>query len=209
MQKEIFMLRKTAVRVLALVALAGAFASLPLLAQDSQDSQSVADAARRARQQKQAAAAKPANVITNESLPPAPAGEAPAAAPTAPANPADAAAPAAANGEKSAASTEAEQKKNEEIEGLKKQIKEKEESVNLAQRELALEQDTYYGKVDFQHDLAGKQKLDDMRSDLATKQRELGELKTKLADLGATETPKEPQAPATPPGPPGAITLPQ
>ena len=203
------MLRKTAVRVLALVVLAGACASLPLLAQDSQDSQSVAEAARRARQQKQAAAAKPANVITNESLPAAPAGEATAAAPAAAANPTDSAAPAAANGEKPAAgSTEEEEKKNAEIERLKKQIKEKEESVNLAQRELTLEQDNYYSKVDFQHDTEGKQKLDDMRSDLATKQNELADLKAQLAELGATETPKEPPAPATPPGPPGAIKLP-
>ena len=198
------MLRKAAVRALALVILTGACGSLSLRAQDSQDAQSVADAARRARQQKQAAA-KPTNVITNENLPPAPTGEATAAA--APANPADPAAATASSENPAAASTEAQEKKNEEVEGLKKQIKEKEEIVNLAQRELALEQDTYYGKVDFQHDLVGKQKLDDMRADLAAKQRDLSELKNKLADLGATETPKEP-APATPPGPPGAIKLP-
>ena len=67
------------VRTLALILPLACSFALPLTAQDSQDT-SVAEAARRAREQKKAST-KPATVITNDTLSPAPV---PATSPTTP-----------------------------------------------------------------------------------------------------------------------------
>jgi hypothetical protein len=195
---------KTTFRFTAMFVAASAFAAIHVAAQDTQDAPSVAEAARRAREQKDAAAAKPAKVITNESLPPAPTPD-PSAAPAVNPNPP---APAADQGSSDAADNDAEGKKKA-VDELKQQIADKQKSVDLLQRELALEQDNFYSKQDYQRDAAGKQKLDSMQSDLKTQQGELAALKAKLADAGGGEESKEPAPgskepttaapPATPP----------
>ena len=190
---------KTMLRFTALFVSAAALSAVHLAAQDTQDAPSVAEAARRAREQKDAAS-KPTKVITNESLPPAPTPD-PSAAPAV--NPT----PTAEQSSSGDADNDAEGKKKA-VDELKQQIADKQKSVDLLQRELALEQDNFYSKQDYQRDAAGKQKLDSMQSDLKTKQDELAALKAKLAEAGGGEESKEPApgskepttaAPPTPP----------
>lgn len=188
------MQHKFLARALSALFAGAAIFALPLAAQTSQDS-SVAEAARRSRAQHQAAT-KPATVITNDTLKPAPADDArkpdseqpqPAAAgsaSTAPATPPVSPADAA--------------KKKQQIEALKQQIAEKQNEVDLQRREVSLENDSYYSKPDFSNDKAGKEKLDAMQEDLKQKQDELAKLKAKFADLGGVEEPKA-QAPPTKP----------
>jgi hypothetical protein len=183
-------------RFTALFVAAAAFSAIHLAAQDTQDAPSVAEAARRAREQKDAAS-KPTKVITNESLPPAPTPD-PSAGPAVNPHPP---APAAEPGSSGDADNDAEGKKKA-VADLKQQIADKQKSVDLLQRELALEQDNFYGKQDYQRDAAGKQKLDSMQSDLKTKQDELAALKAKLAEAGGAEDSKETAPAANPSAPP-------
>lgn len=187
------MLRKTSLRMMALLLIGTALPWVYVAAQETQDASSVAEAARRAREKKQAAS-KPTQVVTNDTLTPA-AAAAPANA-SAPATPVDASA-AGAQQEQPAENDEAAQAN--EIEELKKQIKEKEQSVALLQRELALAQDNFYRQADYQRDTAGKQKLDSMQTELKDGQVELAALKTKLADQGgaATAQPASANSPAS------------
>jgi hypothetical protein len=167
---------KAFLRSLILVIAAASFFSVRLAAQDAP---SVAEAARRTREQKQTAA-KPARVVTDDTLTPAPVPSTPA--PPAPANstaPSDTAAPAG----KAAESAEDEAKKKEEIETLKQEIANKQQSVNLLQREISLAQDTFYSNPDHDRDKAGKEKLDSMQSDVKQQQADLAGLQAKLADL--------------------------
>src|SRR5208282_5832965 len=113
----------TLVRTIALILPLACSFALPLVAQDSQDT-SVAEAARRSREQKKASA-KPAPIITDDTLTPAPT-SAPAAAPAAapaPGAPAGVAAPAGSNASdqnESSAADAAEKKKND-VEALKQE----------------------------------------------------------------------------------------
>lgn len=181
------MLRKTAFRLLTILVCVASFPVLYVSAQDSQNAPSVAEAARRARQQKEAAS-KPTTVLTNDNLP---------------------AAPDSTTNTNSAANTNAQPDspasdgqsasdsgKKDEIDALKKQIAEKQQSVDVLRRDLALEQDNFYRKQDYQRDSAGKQKLDSMQSDLKTQEDELSALKAKLTDLAGADALK---SPATPP----------
>jgi len=188
------MLQKTALRSIALlIALTPCLVSY-LTAQEQQDASSVAEAAKRSRQQKQASS-KPTTVVTNDTLPPVPAGANGAGSGT----PAAPEAGAAAEAQPEASAEDADQKKAAN-DSLKKEIQDKEQKVNLLQRELALEQDIFYGKQDYQRDAAGKEKLDSLQSDLKQQQDELAALKTKLAEEGNTQEQKEPATapPATP-----------
>jgi len=189
----------TIVRTLALVLpLAFSFA-LPVAAQDSQNT-SVAEAARRSREQKKASA-KPAIIITDETLKPAPSsspanpptGQSPAA--TAP----GASAPAGSSTDQNAPSPadEAEQKKRD-VEALKPEVAALQGDVDLAQRSLSLDQDAFYSRPDFSHDKAGKAKLDAEQADLKQKQDALAQLKAKFTALGGVEEPKTPAPPAKP-----------
>jgi hypothetical protein len=189
----------TIVRTFALILpLAFSFA-LPLAAQDSQNT-SVAEAARRSREQKKASA-KPATIITDETLKPAPssspanppAGQSPAA--TAP----GASAPAGSSTDQNApaAADEAEKKKKD-VEALKQEVAALQGEVDLAQRSLSLDQDALYSKPDFSNDKAGKAKLDAEQADLKQKQDALAQLKAKFAALGGVEEPKTPPPPAKP-----------
>lgn len=189
----------TIVRTLALILPLACLFAWPLAAQDSQDN-SVAEAARRAREQKKASA-KPATVITNDTLPPAPIAEsaAPAnqsTAATAATTPANSASDTSAQ---SAAATpqDAEEKKKA-IESLKQELAALQGEVDLAQRSLSLDQDAFYSKPNFSNDKDGKAKLDAALADLKLKQDDLAQLKAKLAELGFVEEPKTPAPPAKP-----------
>jgi hypothetical protein len=219
------MSRRIALRLaLAVLFAAPAF---PLLAlaqsqgsqtQDPQN-QSVADAARRARDQKKAAAKQPAPVITDDTLkrsapaaqaanePAPPTSEAaPAAAPVPAAQPpADSSSAPDANAapvpaEQSAPAAEAEKKGNDaaELAALKQQLAEEQKGLELLQRELSLQQDTYISNPDHSHDIAGKAKLDAMLQQITGKQQALDALKAQLAALQSSAS----SAPPTPPNPP-------
>lgn len=162
---------------------------LPIGFAQSQDSQSVAEAARRAREKKKDAAAKPAKVITDETLDvkkgdvqsavaeePKLAGAPDARAQAAPGVPNITSANAAAKDEKK-------ERLKKELTDLKEQIKQSLMDMDLLQRESRLDQDAYYSQPNYGSDTAGKQKLDDEKQQISNKQDEVARLKAKLADL--------------------------
>jgi hypothetical protein len=202
--------------------LAAAVLPLAALAQ-SQDSpaQSVADAARRAREKKKAAEKQPAPVITDDTLkrsaPASPEANAPAPAPSSEAAPApapaaqpaaasssapDASAPPTPAGQSTpAANPEAPSQKakdSAELAALKQQVADAQKGLELLQRELALQQDTYISNPDHARDVAGKAKLDAMLQQVGDKQQAVDALKSQLAALQASSG----TAPATPTAPP-------
>lgn len=163
----------------------------------SQDNQSVAEAARRAREKKKAQQAKPAKVITDETLDvkkgdvqsataeqPRMPGTPPAPAPGASSTTANAPAAGAADAASSAATQAAKDgKEPKEVTELKEKIKQAESDLDLLNREYRLDQDAYFSKPDYANDTAGKQKLDDEKAQIGNKQQEVDRLKAKLADL--------------------------
>jgi hypothetical protein len=186
--------------------------------QDSQN-QSVADAARRAREQKKAAAKQPAPVITDDTLkrsaPDAQAANAPSPAPTSEVAPAAAlvpakppadsssapdanAAPVPAEQPAPAAQAEKKAKDSAELAALKQQLAEAQKGLELLQRDLSLQQDTYISNPDHSHDAAGKAKLDDALQQITSKQQAVDALKAQLAALQASVS----SAPPPPPNPP-------
>jgi hypothetical protein len=187
--------------------------------QDSQN-QSVADAARRAREQKKAAAKQPAPVITDDTLkrsaPAAQAANEPSPAPTSQAVPAAAPVPAAqppadsssapaANAaplpaEQPTTAAEVKKKANDsaELAALKQRLADAQKGLELLQRELSLQQDTYTSNPDHSHDTAGKAQLDDMLQQITGKQQAVDALKAQLAALQSAAS----SAPPTPPNPP-------
>jgi hypothetical protein len=90
-----------------------------------------------------------------------------------------------------------------EIADLKISIKSGAGDLDILQRELALQQDTFYSNTDYAHDTAGKAKLDDIRQQVSDKQAELEKLKARLAELGspADAAASAAPAPAAPPQP--------
>jgi uncharacterized coiled-coil protein SlyX len=174
-----------------------------------QQTPSVAEAARRAREQKKKSE-KPARVISEDNLKPAPgptnppdlqtakAAEPGAAAPAAPATPAAEATP---NEKKESAGNAAE------AASMKTQLEELEKELDLLRRELPLERDNYYSKADYARDTAGKSKLDALQQQLTDKQQDVDALKTRLAALleqlphEQPASPENNQKPATPPQP--------
>lgn len=198
------------VRTLALILPLACSFALPMAAQDSQDA-SVADAARRAREQKKASV-KPATVITNDTLSPAPA-TSPATPPASgaesttstgsqtPAATADATAaiPASDASAKTAPATpEDTEEKKKQIDSLKQELARLQDEVDLAQRSLSLDQDAFYTRPDSSDDKDGKAKLDAAVAELKSKQDDLAQLKAKLADLRFVEEPKSPAVPPKP-----------
>jgi len=191
------MLRKFSLRLTALMLTAAAVPVAYLAAQDNQNAPSVAEAARRARQQKEAASSKPTAVLTNDNLPAAPA----ATSNTNGAGQATAS-PGTTAPEDPAGATEGEDAKNAEMDGLKKEIVEKQQSLDILEREVALERDNFYRKQDYQRNAAGKEKLDSMQAEVQTRQDELSALKAKLTAMAGADALK-PAATATPPA--GAV----
>ena len=213
------------------LAVAAIFAAavLPLTAlAQSQDSppQSVADAARRAREQKKAAAKQPAPVITDDTLKPAApaaqAANAPAPAPSSEAAPAPGPAPAAQPAADSSGAPEAsaapaaagqpvpaanagdtdqKAKDSAELAALQQQVADAQKGLELLERELALQQDSYFSNPDHSHDLAGKAKLEAMLEQITDKQQAVDALKTQLAALQASSGTTAPAAPIAPPQP--------
>lgn len=175
-----------------------------LAAQNPQEP-SIADAARINRQQKKSAA-KPGTVITNDTLNPLPASNAPAspAAPTAPAAtaPATPSTDTAAQATASAASTQPQlsqedsEKLKAEIAVLKQELKDKQGEVDLLQRLLNLDREAFYSKPDTSRDTDGKAKLDAEQDQLKQKSEEFEKLKSKLQNLApeltSTQAPSKP-----------------
>jgi hypothetical protein len=179
------MSRFISLRLAVSVVLASALLSPAAFAQ-SQDS--VAEAARRAREKKKTAA-KPAKVVTDETLDVKKGDVQSAAAEQLrmPGTPETQAQPAPANAPSSAAPSEKkgaeDEKLAKELAALKEQIKQAQSDLDLAQREQALQQDTYFSNPDYVHDTAGKAKLDAIKQLITDKQQELDRLKARLAEL--------------------------
>ena len=154
----------------------------------AQPQDSVAEAARRSRSKKKSSE-KPAKVITDETLEVKKGDVQSATAeqlrmpgtPETPAQPAPANAPSsAAQNEKKASEDE---KLAKEVAALKEQIKQAQSDLDLAKREQALQQDTYFSNPDYVHDTAGKAKLDAIKQQVTDKQQIVDRLKGRLAEL--------------------------
>jgi flagellar motility protein MotE (MotC chaperone) len=177
--------------------------------QDQQSSdaqtQSIAEAARRARQSAKNAT-KPSKVITDDDLdreyikpgaqgltvdapakletqPPSPDAVADAAAtPSVPPDPATV--PAASD--------------DPEITRLKDAIADAEKDADLARRDLALQQDTFFSNPDYEHDTAGKAKLAALQQQINDKQQDIDRMKTRLAALEELQKKKHAKPAAAP-----------
>lgn len=183
-------------RIVLPAALTATFFSFPALAR-SQDQQtaSVAEAARRARQQKKKSE-KPGRVIDDDNLKSSdPTGPpdlqtakawVPGAAPSEVATPAAPPAGAAPDKKKDLAA------KSTEALVMKTQLEALEKELDLLERELPLERNNYYSKPDYQHDTAGKAKLDALQQQITDKQQEVDTLKTRLAALMEQLTREQP-----------------
>jgi hypothetical protein len=178
-------MRFTLSRLAFSVVFASALLSVTAFAQ-SQDS--IADAARRTREKKKTAA-KPAKVITDETLD-VKKGDVQSAAAEQLRIPGTAetqAQPAPSNAPPSAARDETKAREDEklakELAALKEQIKQAQSDLDLAQREQTLQQDTYFSNPDYVHDTAGKAKLDAIKQQVTDKQQIVDRLKGRLAEL--------------------------
>ena len=155
-------------------------------------SQSVADAARQAREAKKNAA-KPSKVISDDDIdnkhvkpgseglnvgaPPKSDSEPPNAAAVSAVEAADAAAAAA---EKNPPVKPGD---DPQIARAKEQVAEAAKELDLLQRGLALDRDSYYSKPDFASDKDGKAKLDAEQQQVSDKQQEVDRLKEHLGEL--------------------------
>jgi hypothetical protein len=187
-EEEERMSRAIVLRSLALILVTLAPHSTRLAAQDAP---SVAEAAKRAQQQKQNSA-KPAKVITDDTL-----SRSPAAAPSAPADsstPAATAQPALTNDgtSKPADTPEDAEQKMAEIDSLKKQIAAKQDEISTHQRGIALDEQNYYSNPNRPRDPAERERIDREKSDLDRMQAEMADLKAKLEELGVAIEPKPP-----------------
>jgi uncharacterized coiled-coil protein SlyX len=198
---------KNLAMVCACALILGAIVPVVASGQSQQSSQeSVAEAARRAREKKQAAA-KPAKVITNDDLKPAaPETSSPeTAAQPAAGSPQQAGQEQQGAGPAAKATSEGKESKEakaKELEDLKKQLAAAQSDLDLLQRELALQRDTYYANPDYAHDTDGKAKLDALQIQITDKQQAVEELKTKVAALqelvGPSANGEKPAAPSQP-----------
>jgi hypothetical protein len=160
-------------------------------AQDPDSAASVADAAKRARDQKQNAASR-AKVITDDdvdakSVKPGAAGltvptpqsdaEPPSAAAVAAAESAD------AKAAKSPPDDPVKKTDPQKLKALKADLAQAEDDLKLSQRELSLEQDTVFSSPDYQHDTAGKAKLDALQQQIGDRQQKVEDVKARLAAL--------------------------
>jgi uncharacterized coiled-coil protein SlyX len=87
-----------------------------------------------------------------------------------------------------------------EIAKLKPLVAEAEKDLDLARRQLTLDQDTHFANPEYARDLAGKAKLDAQKQQIDDKQQEFDKLKTRLATLESHRKPAGAQA-APPPQP--------
>jgi hypothetical protein len=192
--------------------------------QDQQSSdaqnQSIAEAARKSRQAAKDSS-KPSKVITNddldkENIKPGAQGlnvGAPAELETQPPSPEAVADAAATPSTPPDPATELAASDDPEIARLKDKIADAEKDADLARRDLALQQDTFYSNPDYVHDTAGKAKLAALQQQINDKQQETDRLKARLAVLeeaqkkNRSKAAARPQAPAdqsTNPNPPAS-----
>lgn len=83
---------------------------------------------------------------------------------------------------------------------LKLEVTEAENGLDVAQRQFALDQDSFLTNPDHVHDVAGKAKLDDEKQDISNRQQEIERLKVRLAALEELKSKRKPgRAKATPP----------
>jgi uncharacterized coiled-coil protein SlyX len=209
-----------AFRVVLPAAASVALFSFPAFAQ-SQDEQSpsVAEAARRAREQKKKSD-KPARVISDDNLKPAPGPTNPpdlqTAKATEPGVSTEGAAPLPGPPEATppappakAAPAEKKESSNNSAEAMsmKAQLEELQKELDLLQREVPLERDNFYSKPDYTRDTAGKAKLDTLMQQVTDKQQDVEALKARLATLLEQLAKEQPapaentEKPATPPQP--------
>jgi hypothetical protein len=75
--------------------------------------------------------------------------------------------------------------------------------LDVAQRQLALDQDSFLSNPDHVHDVAGKAKLDDEKQDISNRQQEVERLKVRLAALEELKSQRKaaPTQAAPPPQP--------
>jgi type I restriction-modification system DNA methylase subunit len=78
---------------------------------------------------------------------------------------------------------------------MKAKLEALEKELDLLERELPLERNNYYTKPDYQHDTAGKAKLDALQQQITDKQQEVDTLKTRLAALMEQLTREQPASP--------------
>jgi hypothetical protein len=211
-------------------ALLGASIGLPVAAlaqsQDGQSSQSaaqdssVADAARRSREKKKnpSTTSKPTKVITDDDLAqrnyqPGPdvlnlgasANQERIPGSTEGAAAGETADKAAVQDTKEAQEQDAKEAKEQEAEiaKLKLQVAEAEKDFDLAQRQLALDQDTHFANPEYAHDVAGKTKLDAAKQQIADKQQQVEGLKSRLAALEESKNHRKPARAQAAPAPQG------
>lgn len=174
--------RSTLIRSVIVAAMAAII--VPIAFAQSQDSQSVAEAARRAREKKKDAV-KATKVITDETLDvkKGDVQSAVAEEPKIPGAPDTKVQDVPGSPANAAAKDEKKEKLKKDLTELKEQIKQSLMDLDLLQRENHLDQDAYYSQPNYGSDTAGKQKLDDERQQITSKQEEIARLKSKLADL--------------------------
>jgi hypothetical protein len=227
----------SASRLQVVSALLGASICLPVTAlaqsQDAQSPQdsSVADAARRSREKKKnpSTSSKFSKVITDDDLAqrnyqPGPdvlnVGASASSDTVPPKPPTVAPAEAADNASEEDLLKEAKEQ-DAEIATLKLKISNAEKDLNLDQRQLALDQDSYFANPDYSHDVAGKAKLDSEKQQINDKQQDIERLKTRLAAVEELKSrrkpaqtrsappPAQPTPPATQPAPPPQTEQPE
>lgn len=212
------MSRLNSMRMMVALLSAGICLPAAVRAQDasSQDT-SVAEAARRNREKKKkdADAPKATRVITDDNLDrrnftPGQEGVDVGATPKLETGPPSAAAVAEQEADDKAAEQEAADQ-DAEIGKLKLKLVDAQKDLDLAQRQFALDQDSYLSNPAYQNDRAGKAKLDDEKQQISDKQQDVERLKTRLAALEELKSKRKPRrkkaapaaqtqsAPSTPP----------
>jgi len=173
--------------------------------QDQQSSdaqnQSIAEAARKSRQAAKNPS-KPSKVITDDDLdkenikPGAQGlnGGAPAELETQPPSAAAVAEAAATPSTPPDPATEPAASDDPEIARVKDLIADAEKDADLARRDMALQQDTFYSNPDYVHDNAGKAKLATLQQQINDKQQEVERLKARLAKLEEAQKKKHASA---------------
>jgi hypothetical protein len=167
--------------------------------QSASSSASVADAARRARDQKKNSA-KSSKVITDDDLDrhvfkPGQAGFNVMAPPQLETEPPSPAAVAAAGAADIASDEEAQKEaaaQDSDIAKVKSQITQGERDLDVARRQLALDQDSYFSDPDYAHNTAGKSNLDSEKQQINDRQEEIERLKIRLAALEELKSHRKP-----------------
>ena len=205
------MLSASSLRLILAMVAASALLPCLTLAQPQESTspqdQSVAEAARKAREQKKRAE-KPAHVIDDDTLKPAPGPTNPPDLQTAKASVptvrGEAAAPAAAPKTEAADDDQKQDAKRlaAEVAKAKEKLADLQKQEDLLERQLALDKDTVYSNPDYANDTAGLARLDALLQQIKDKQQEVSDAKARLAELQSkldqvapSEAPAQPAPP--------------